>query len=278
MAVINATPDSFSRDGLYADQTRPKAIRATLEQTLTEGADILDIGAESTRPGSSPVEADVQMTRLKPVFDQLRQIARERPSGWCVSLDTADGRVARWGLAQGVQIVNDVRGGRDPELLAAVAEYDAEIVLMHNSSDLKRIEPHRLADSSGADQRDDIVEEVAVSLEQLVTRAMAAGIARGRIMVDPGIGFGKTVADNLRLIESLRRFESLGFPLLLGASRKSFLGRVLNLEADDRLEGSLAVHAAALLNGAHLIRVHDVAPHHRLRTMVAALRNPEKYE
>ena len=283
MAVVNATPDSFSADGLFADSS-PNTVQIgdVLAKALADGADILDIGAESTRPGSRAIPAQEQIARLTPVFAAFQQVLSgegfsDRP--WCVSLDTSDAEVAEWGLKQGVQMINDVQGGRDQELLKVVAKHQAEIVLMHNSA----IEDHlvdgeNLGLSYAADTDSDIVARVQESLIRKAERAKLAGILPKNIILDPGIGFGKSVADNLRLISSSDRLAELGYPILMGASRKSFLGKILNLESDQRLEASLMVHGESLMGGANIIRVHDVRSHHRICCIIEALQHPEVYD
>lgn len=279
MAVINATPDSFSADGLYRDgETNQKAIIHHLLQTLEAGADILDIGAESTRPGAEPISSDEQISRLQPVFSALKQLVEIRPSGWCVSLDTSDAAVAAWGLSQGVEIINDVRAGMSVSLLDIVAKYSAKIVLMHNSSHLSRVENlQHLGTTYQTATQHNIVEAVCDTLLQRVIIAQNAGIKAENILLDPGIGFGKSVVDNLRLIHATDQLKKLGYAVLVGASRKSFLGKILNVEHDGRVEASLMVHAHAMMQGADIIRAHDVAAHHRLRLIAEALLAPEKY-
>ncbi|NQY82435.1 MAG: dihydropteroate synthase [Alphaproteobacteria bacterium] len=280
MAVVNATPDSFSADGLFRDASpEPEVIAEKLLAALSSGADVLDIGAESTRPGSEPVAVAEQIARLRPVFSALAQVVAKVPEGWCVSLDTSDPVVAEWGLCQGVQIINDVYGGRDPELLKVVAQHRGEIILMHNFSQSHRLDDHEeLGLSYAAEVQENIVTQVIVSLREKAIVAEEAGIARARIFLDPGIGFGKTVADNLRLIQGVDRIVALGYPVLVGASRKSFLGKILNLGSGERLESGLMVHAQALMQGAQMIRVHDVRAHHRLRRVAEALCHPEEYD
>ena len=283
MAVVNATPDSFSADGLFADSPpNTDQIADILAKALADGADILDIGAESTRPGSRAVPAREQITRLTPVFEALQLLpSREgcADRAWCVSLDTSDAEVAEWGLKQGVQMINDVQAGRDQELLKMVAKYQAKIVLMHNSVvENHLVDSESLGLSYAADTDSDIVTRVQNSLILKAERAKSTGILPKNILLDPGIGFGKSVADNLRLIASCDRLVELGYPVLMGASRKSFLGKILNLESGQRLEASLMVHGESLMGGASIIRVHDVQSHHRIRCIIEALQHPEGYD
>lgn len=277
MAVINATPDSFSADGLYQESSPDsETLMQHIEAVLQAGADILDIGAESTRPGALPVAADQQIMRLEPVFSVLHKVAEKLPENWCVSLDTSDAEVADWGLERGVAIINDVRGGESVSLLERVVKYRVKIVLMHNSSQKNKVENlDHLGKSYHAHTQKDIVQQVCDDLLDRAEKAQSVGIAPSQIILDPGIGFGKSVSDNLRLIHACDKIKQLGFPVLVGASRKSFLGKILNLEYDERLEAGLMVHGHALMQGADIIRVHDVKEHHRLRMMVEALLHPE---
>lgn len=283
MAVVNATPDSFSADGLFAEAVlEVSAIAEILAEALSAGADILDIGAESTRPGSCPVSGQEQIDRLTPVFAALQQLVSQGVAPgqpWCVSLDTSDATVAEWGLQQGVQMINDVQSGRDQKLLDTVAKYRAEIVLMHNSS-LKDylIGDDDLGYSYAAETEEGIVFKVRESLQWLAKNAEKAGILPKNIILDPGIGFGKSIADNLRLISGCDQLITLGYPILVGASRKSFLGKILNLSDDQRLEASLTAHTEALMRGAHMIRAHDVEAHRRICRLAEALIHPEQYD
>jgi len=256
MGILNLTPDSFSDGGLFSDPER--AVERGLA-LLAEGADLLDLGAESTRPGGGvygggarTVPAREELERLLPVLTALRQ-RTDAP----LSVDTRKGEVAREALAAGADLVNDVSALSDPELGRAVAHAGCPLVLMHSRGDLSTM------------QREihfaDLLAEVRQELAQAVDRAVACGIDPGQLVLDPGIGFGKTQLQNLLLLRRLDALAALGRPLLVGASRKSFLGR---LEAwgggaaappDRRLGGSLAAVAWAVRQGAALVRVHDVA-------------------
>ena len=201
------------------------------------------------------------------------------PQEWCVSLDTSNAEVAEWGLQRGVQIINDVQGGRDENLLNVVAKHQAEIVLMHNSAtENSLVDGKNLGFSYAANTDADIVARVRKSLSYKAERAKLSGILPKKILLDPGIGFGKSVADNLRLISNSDQLVALGYPVLIGASRKSFLGKILNLESGQRLEASLMVHGESLMRGASIIRVHDVQAHHRIRCIIEALQHPEDYD
>lgn len=257
MGVVNVTPDSFSDGGLFSEPD--DAIDHGL-RLAEEGADLLDVGGESTRPGAEPVDADEETRRILPVIEALAAKA-----GVPVSIDTSKAAVARRALDAGAQIVNDVSAGRfDPDLLPLVAERGAAVVLMHMQG-----EPPTM-------QREprygDVVGEVAAYLGERAGAAQQAGIPRERIVIDPGFGFGKRWEHNLVLLQRLREFRCLGFPLLVGTSRKSFIGATLGgLAVDERLEGTAATVALAVANGASIVRVHDVRAMTRVVRMVEAV-------
>ena len=243
MGIVNATPDSFSDAGELPDV---EARLARGRALLAAGADILDVGGESTRPGAEPVDGGEELKRVLPVVKELAA------AGCAVSIDTRKAAVAEAALDAGAIIVNDVSGGRDADLLRVTAEAGAAYVLMHS-----RGTPRDMATMT---DYGDVVAEVFEFLAAGVDRCVDAGIALDRIIVDPGIGFAKDATGNLQLLRSLRQLRSLGRPVLVGASRKSFLGTLLDdAGIDARLEGSLAVVAAAVADGAAIIRVHDVA-------------------
>ena len=257
MGIVNVTPDSFSDGGLFLD--RDAAIDHGL-RLAEDGADILDVGGESTRPGAEPVPPDEEIDRVVPVVEALAA-----KSDVPVSVDTSKASVARRAFDAGAQIVNDVSAGRfDPELLPLAAERTAPVVLMHMLGDPRTM------------QRDprysDVVGEIASFLEERADTAVAAGVARERIVVDPGFGFGKTRAHNLVLLRRLRELRCLGFPILAGTSRKSFIGATLgDLPVEERLEGTAATVALSVANGASLVRVHDVREMTRVVRMVEAV-------
>ncbi len=254
MGIVNCSPDSFSGDGI---PDTPRAIAQGLRM-VEEGADILDIGGESTRPGSTPVEVEEELRRVLPVIEGLADCVTVP-----ISIDTSRASVARSALSAGASLVNDVWAlTRDPAIAEVVAESRAAVILMHN-----RAAPAVVGALGGHYGRvpyesDDIVEAVAADLGQYVGRAEAAGIARDRIIVDPGIGFGKGVEQNLELLRRLDEFKArpgLGnLPLLVGTSRKSVIGLTLNLPVTERLEGTLATLALAIAKSADMVRVHDV--------------------
>jgi dihydropteroate synthase len=254
MGIVNCSPDSFSGDGITDHE---RAIEHGMH-LVQEGADLLDIGGESTRPGASRVPADQELERVLPVVEQLAQQANVP-----ISVDTSRAVVARAALSAGASIVNDVWAlARDPEMASLIAESRAGIVLMHN-----RAAPAVVGALGGHYQQveydnADILDAVGAELEALVARAEMSGITRSNIIIDPGIGFGKSVDQNLELLRRLGELKIRpgleGLPLLLGASRKSVIGLTLNLPVGERLEGTLATLALAVAQGADIVRVHDV--------------------
>jgi len=258
MGVINVTPDSFSDGGRFLDPNR--AVELGLEM-VHQGAAILDIGGESTRPGATPVTADQELERIAPVINGFRQ-----KTDVFLSVDTTKAAVARWALANGVDIINDVSALRaDPEMAAVIAASGAGVILMHMKGNPRTMQDHPVYR--------DVVAEVHEFLEQAVRSAEAAGVARDSIVVDPGIGFGKTVEHNLVLLNRLGAFASLEKPILVGTSRKSFIGRLLDVPVDGRLHGTSASVAAAVLRGAHAVRVHDVPQMVEVARLVDAVLN-----
>jgi dihydropteroate synthase len=257
MGILNVTPDSFSGDGLGADDagTVERALAQAVE-FMESGADILDIGGESTRPGAAPLGAEDEKRRVLPVIEA---IAEELPEA-VVSVDTFKADVAAAALDAGAHIVNDVWGLRaDSEIGPLAAARGAPVILMHNRSRPSEVIVDRLGGSYLGPDYDDFLEDVA------------SGIARDQIILDPGIGFGKTVAQNMALINSIDRFKALGYPVLSGPSRKSFIGRVLDLPVEERLEGTAATVALSIVRGADIIRVHDTRAMVRVARMTDAL-------
>ncbi len=256
MGVLNVTPDSFAGDGTAGD---PASAIEVGRRLVAEGADILDIGGESTRPGARPVSAEEEKRRVVPVIEGLMTEVMAP-----ISIDTSKPEVARAALAAGAQIVNDVNGLRtNPELAHLAAESRAPIVVMHT-----RGTPETMMSLA---EYGDVVAEVAESLAQSVEIACSAGILRDQVIVDPGIGFAKTVDHNLEIMGRLGEFKALGQPILVGTSRKSFIGRVLDLEVADRLEGTAASVALAICHGADIVRVHDVRAMVRVARMTDAM-------
>jgi dihydropteroate synthase len=309
MGVVNVTPDSFSDGGLFLD---PGAAVAHGLQLVEEGAEILDVGGESTRPGAEPVAAEEELRRVLPVVEGLvaaggvshfaRPTAADRPAAAgpptvaarpTISIDTAKASVARAALAAGAALVNDVTALRgDPEMAAVVAHSGAECCLMHMLGEPRTMQLQP--------RYDDVVDEVKAFLEQRLAYAVAEGIAEERVLLDPGIGFGKTIEHNLQLLRRLRELTELGRPLVVGTSRKSFLGRLLaggaaptgaaggeqtppaqrqtngraevepSVDVAERLPGTLATCVLAYERGASVLRVHDVAPVCAALTVAAA--------
>ncbi|HSH02947.1 MAG TPA: dihydropteroate synthase [Anaerolineae bacterium] len=268
MGIINVTPDSFSGDGLAAGGDRVAEAVAQAEQFVADGADILDVGGESTRPGSTPVTAQEEMGRILPVIRAIREVV-EVP----ISIDTYRAEVAEAALAAGADWVNDVWGLRmDEGLGRVVAEANCPVVLMHNRSKPKDVaQEERLGGRYVGVQYEDLWGEIIAELQISIDLALAAGIDEQKIIIDPGVGFGKTVAQNIRLICELDRLKALGFPILLGTSRKSFIGYTLDLPPDDRVEGTAATVAIGIDRGADIIRVHDVRAMARVARMTDRL-------
>jgi dihydropteroate synthase len=244
MGVVNVTPDSFSDGGRYLGAEAAIAHALQLE---AEGADILDIGGESTRPGSDPVDIEEECRRVLPVIAALARRSRAR-----ISIDTRKAEVMRRAALEGAHIVNDVSALRhDPAAMEVAAGLGLPVVLMHAQGEPKTMQ--------AAPRYDDVVLDVYDALEARIAACELAGIARSRLIVDPGIGFGKNLAHNLALLASLSIFHGLGCAVLLGASRKSFIGHLTGAAADDRLPGSLAAALLGAAQGVQILRVHDVA-------------------
>jgi dihydropteroate synthase len=256
MGVVNVTPDSFADGGRYLD---PRAAVARGLTLAAEGADLLDVGGESTRPGATYVDEAVELDRVLPVIEGLAA-ATEVP----ISIDTRKAAVARAALAAGAAMVNDVSAGRDdPELLAVAADAGVPLVLMHMQGT-----PATMQDNPGYH---DVLAEVEAFLQERCAAAEAAGVAPDALVVDPGIGFGKRDEHNYALLAGLARLTRLGHPVMVGTSRKGFIGRALDLPVDERLEGTAATVVWAVERGARIVRVHDVAPILRTVRMTEAL-------
>lgn len=248
MGILNVTPDSFSDGGKY---NTVEAARARTLEMVEEGADIIDLGGESTRPGHTPVEAEEELRRVIPV---LEAILPEVPVP--ISIDTSKAVVAEEALRRGAHLINDQRALADPNMAAVVARYEAPVVLMHNPS---------------TPQYRDLMGDIVDHLAERVEYAVASGIPREHIILDPGIGFGKTPEQNLEVVRRLDELKSLGLPILVGPSRKSFIGYVLNLPVEERLEGTAAAVAVSIVKGADIVRVHDVKQMVRVARMTDAL-------
>jgi dihydropteroate synthase len=246
MGILNVTPDSFSDGGQYSDVD---AAVLQARRMLDEGADIIDIGGESTRPGAEPVAADEQIRRVVPVVDAIRQqVSADIP----ISIDTTLSAVARAALEAGADIINDISAGRDDEaILALAAETDAPIILMHSQGAPKTMQDNPYYD--------DVVQDVLAALYRQIDAALKAGIKKKRIAIDPGIGFGKRKQDNLDLLAHLDAFVAAGYPVLLGTSRKRFMGTICDVSEPSELVIATAVTTAlGIMAGVRMFRVHDV--------------------
>lgn len=246
MGILNVTPDSFSDGGSYND------LDAALEHALKmidEGADIIDIGGESTRPGSEPISSDEELNRIMPVLKAIRKV-----SDIPVSIDTYKAETAEEALRNGADLVNDIWGLRydKGEMARVISEYRVPCVLMHN-----RQEPVYWA----------MLKDMRSDLKESITIALSAGIDRDRIILDPGVGFGKTYEDNITVLNNLEYFNELGYPLMLGCSRKSVIGNALELPVEERLEGTLVTTVLAIQAGYSFVRVHDVKENKRVIDM-----------
>jgi dihydropteroate synthase len=264
MGIINITPDSFSGDGLSRSDDPVTAALHQAEEFIKSGVDILDIGGESSRPGSSPVSAQEELSRIIPVINALATADLST----IISVDTYRESTARAALKAGVDWINDIWGLQaDPNLAFACAEANVPVVLMHNRSKAGRTVLGRFIDV----EYDNLLEDIQRELLASVKIALSAGIKDENIILDPGIGFGKTVEQNLELINRLDEIKALGFPVLLGPSRKSFIGYTLDLPPEDRIEGTAAAVAIGISRGADIIRVHDVRQMVRVARMTDAI-------
>lgn len=275
MGIINATPDSFSGDGLIHSSDWIRRAVAQGIRFAAEGAHLLDIGGESTRPGAAPVGADEELKRVVPVITALAQVV-DLP----LSVDTYKARVAAAALDAGASLVNDVWGLRmDADMAALCAERQVPVVVMHNRSNPRNaVQEAKLGGRYIGAKYDNLLQDVADELKISIDLAHAAGIADEQIIIDPGIGFGKTVEQNLSLLNNLDFFKSLGYPILLGPSNKSFIGYTLDLPPEDRGEGTGAAVSIGIDRGADIIRVHQVKAMSRIAKMTDAIvrrRRPE---
>jgi dihydropteroate synthase len=255
MGIINLSPDSFYPDSWVPSV--PDALKVA-ERMIVAGADYLDIGAESSRPGAKPISEEEELAIVLPVISQLCQ-----NFSIPVSVDTYKPGVAQKVLKEGASIINDITGLRYPEMAPIIAEYDAGVVIMH-----MRGSPENMQEDI---HYEDCLGEIKQFLEQGIRTAESAGIASDRIWVDPGIGFGKTVEHNLEILANLDSFASLQKPILLGTSRKSFIGKILDLPVTERLEGSLATAVIGMVKGARILRVHDVRETYRTVKLVSEI-------
>ena len=279
MGILNITPDSFSGDGLLSpsdsfpasggSEERADAAFNQARSFLASGADILDVGGESTRPGSEPLDAEAEMARVIPVVQTL---AKEFPDA-LISIDTYKAAVAEAAFKAGAHILNEVWALRaDPSLAGIAAKYKAPVILMHNRSNPASVEVReQLGNAYIGAEYENLIEDVKRELMGSVKLAEQAGVESERIILDPGIGFGKTVDHNLELIRRLDEIRALGYPILLGPSRKSFIGFTLDLPPDQRVEGTAATISVGITRGTDIIRVHDVEHMVRVAKMTDAI-------
>lgn len=242
MSILNVTPDSFSDGGRW---DKPEEAAAHAKRMVEQGADIIDIGGESTRPFSEPLTAEEELKRVMPVLERL-----VKETDVPVSIDTHKPEVARKALEAGAHMVNDVYGLRQEGMAEVISEFDVPVVIMHMLGTPKTMQEEP--------RYEDAVGDILRFLRERVDFAVSKGIPKDRMIIDPGIGFGKTLEHNLEIIRRLREFKSLGLPILIGPSRKSFIGKILDLPVEERLEGTLSGIIASILNGAGIVRVHDV--------------------
>ena len=264
MGILNVTPDSFSDGGLFSN-TEDAVVQA--DKLIAEGADILDIGGESTRPGSDPVSAEQQIQRVVPVISAIRQC---HPT-IAISIDTTLSQVAEAALDAGASIINDVSGGvADPAILTLAARRQAPIILMHMQGTPKTMQdnPHYA----------DVVAEVITALQQRIAAALASGVKPDQIAIDPGIGFGKRKQDNLDLLAHLQQLLALGYPVLLGTSRKRFMGSICNVSNPQELVTATAVTTAlGVMAGVRLFRVHDVLANRQAADVAWAIQQAQRH-
>ncbi|MAG72817.1 dihydropteroate synthase [archaeon] len=253
MGILNVTPDSFSDGGLYVNAE--KAVMHAKEM-VAEGADIIDVGGESSRPGSDPVSVEEELRRVLPVIERLVQEVNVP-----ISIDTTKWQVAAKCLEAGAHILNDISGLADDKMIDVVAKYNVPVCIMHMQGIPKVMQQNPAYG--------DVITDIITFFEERIQKAKNAGISQ--LILDPGIGFGKKLEHNLTILKRLNEFTTLGYPLLVGTSRKSFIGKISNVQADDRLEGTIASNVIAVMNGANIIRVHDVKESKRAMEVVDAV-------
>jgi dihydropteroate synthase len=255
MGVLNVTPDSFSDGGDYFKKSNA---RKRFKEMISEGADIIDVGAESSRPGSVSITVDEELKRLEKVFPLFEK------SSVPVSIDTYKSEVAEVALSKGAKFVNDISACRmDNRMIDVVRNYDSKVILMHMKGTPENMQKDPYYD--------DVMNEIGEFFEERVEFCLSNGISEDKIILDPGIGFGKRQIDNLTILSNLQEFTSYGFPILIGASRKSFIGRITKSDAKDRLDGSLAVAVYSYLKGASIFRVHDVEQTKNAFSVISAI-------
>ncbi len=260
MGILNVTPDSFSDGGQF--NIREKAVSRALEM-LQQGADIIDIGGESTRPGAEPVPLEVELERTVPV---IQSIIRESPSA-LISIDTYKAKVAEAALEAGAGLVNDISGlGFDADLPGVIARTGVPVVIMHIKGTPRNMQANPYYD--------DLISEIIQYFHERINLADSAGISAKQIIIDPGLGFAKTLTHNYEILNRLKEIQSLGYPVMLGPSRKSFIGKLLDRPTGERLLGTAAVVAAAVLQDVPFVRVHDVREIKQVITVCEAIKNP----
>jgi len=258
MGIVNVTPDSFFDGGLYLDTD--KALDHAIRM-IEQGADIIDVGGESTRPGADTVPAQEEKNRVVPLIEKIR-----KNSDIPISIDTRKSDVAKAALDAGASIINDVSGlNFDPNLVIVASKYKSGLVLMHMKGDPKSMQKNPVYNN--------LIDDIIASLKTSIQTALDHQIAREKILIDPGIGFGKKWEDNYIILNQLEAFQTLGYPLLIGLSRKSFIGRLLNLTENERMLGTAVANAIAIYKGAHIIRVHDVPEMVQTARIVDQIRN-----
>jgi len=248
MGILNLTPDSFSGDGWYKVQSTERRVQSAIEAAMKmaeEGADIIDIGGESSRPGAKPVSQKEEIERTQPVIKKLARLTNTP-----ISIDTYKPEVAKAALESGACIINDITGLRASKMAKLAAKYKCGVVVMHMKGEPRTMQKNP--------QYRSLMGEIIEYLGSSIHNAEEAGVKQDQIIIDPGIGFGKTLEHNLEILSNIRELKVLGRPILVGPSRKSFIGKILNLPPEERLYGSVASAALAALNGAHIVRVHDV--------------------
>ena len=258
MGILNVTPDSFYDGGRY---TTPEAALNHALRMAEDGADIIDVGGESTRPGSERISVEEELSRVIPVIEKIRQ-----RSNIPISIDTYKNEVARTALSSGADIVNDISGLKfDNSLAEVAAEFNCTLIISHIKGS-----PNDMQNNV---HYNNLMAEIKNSLKESISRAESSGVKPEKIIVDPGIGFGKRVNDNLLILKKLSEFKNLGKPIMVGSSRKSFIGKISAAQPDERLEGTIATVCAAVLNGADIVRVHDVKEVCRAVKVIDAIKN-----
>ncbi len=258
MGILNVTPDSFSDGGRY--QNPRKAVDRAL-QMQEEGADLIDLGGESTRPGAKPVSVEEELRRIGPVLKRL-----VKRLSIPVSIDTSKAAVAQTALDEGASLINDVTGLKDPHMPETIARAGCPVILMHMRGTPRTMQKRPTYRR--------LIPEIRSQLDRSVAKAIRAGICREKILIDPGIGFGKRLIDNLALLKNLELLKAMGFPVVVGPSRKSFIGEVLNVPVEGRLFGTAAAVALSVVHGADVVRVHDVAAMRQVVDLTQAVLHP----